>query len=64
MEFLRSFLRRHLAGKPVVVRQMSAVFSGYTSICCLAEYSNDTVLTLKIVGEEKIISENYAVLEE
>ena len=48
----------------MVVRQMSAVFSGYTSICCLAEYSNDTVLTLKIVGEEKIISENYAVLEE
>ena len=28
MEFLRSFLRRHLAGKPVVARQMSAVFSG------------------------------------
>ena len=26
----------------------------HTSICCLAEYSNDTVLTLKLVGEEKI----------
>ena len=32
MEFLRSFLRRHLAGKPVawLGRQMSAVFSGCT----------------------------------
>ena len=28
MEFLRSFLGRHLEGKPVVGRQMSAVFSG------------------------------------
>ena len=26
----------------------------HTSICCcLAEYSNDTVVTLKLVGEEK-----------
>ena len=31
-----------------------------TSICCLAVYSNDTVLTLKLVGEEKIILENYS----
>ena len=32
MEFLRSFLRRHLAGKPVTWQghQMSAVFSGCT----------------------------------
>ena len=36
----------------------------HTSICCLAEYSNDTVLTLKLVGEEKIILESQAVLEE
>ena len=25
-----------------------------TSICCLAEYSNDTVLTLKLVEEGKL----------
>ena len=30
----------------------------HTTICCLAEYSNDTVVTLKLVGEEKIILEN------
>ena len=30
----------------------------HTSIYCLAEYSNDTVVTLKLVGEEKIIVEN------
>ena len=35
----------------------------HTSICCLTEYSNDTVVTLKLVGEEKIILENQAVLE-
>ena len=30
MEFLRSFLRRHFAGKPLVVfRETSAVFPGY-----------------------------------
>ena len=36
----------------------------HKSICCLAEYSNDTVATLKLVGEEKIILENQAVLEQ
>ena len=25
----------------------------HTSICCLDKYSNDTVVTLKLVGEEK-----------
>ena len=30
MEYLRSFLRRHFAGKPVWRREISAVFSGQT----------------------------------
>ena len=30
----------------------------HTSICCLAERSNDTVVTSELVGEEKIILEN------
>ena len=34
------------------------LFSQATHLfCCLAEYSNDTVLSLKLVGEEKIILE-------
>ena len=38
MEFLRSFLRRHFVGKPVVESQKSAVFSGHVDVSVANQY--------------------------
>ena len=49
MEFLRSFLRRHFAGKPVVAWQMSAVFSGscFSMQCIMYWLIMNNRITLK-----------------
>ena len=57
---LRSFLRRHFAGKTVVASRMSAVFSGYepNSLNCeLRAFIRNMALSLWLIGNCKAAKE-------
>ena len=67
MEFLRSFLRRHFEGKPVVASRMSAVFSGYepNSLNCeLRTFIRNMALSLWLIGNCKAAKEKENKINE